>query len=202
MGTESVKKHGVCNRFRSMQLPCFYKDIWDAEINSELPCFAKPDNREDRYAVAVMNGVDLVPELKGFQSTLLQEKKSKSIFEKDKVQVIHLHGDHWIVAATIEATSYEVKVYDSVFDSADDHTTIVITNLFGSLAKTKTVKILKQSGASDCGLYAVANATALCFGKDPVILHFNQALMRLHLVQCMEQKTITPNRTMHDLAVY
>ena len=132
------------------------------------------------------------PNLKGFQSTLLQEKKSKSTFEKHKVQIIHSHGNHWIVAATIEATSYEVKVYDSAFDNVDNHTAIVITNLFGSLAKSKTVKIPKQSGTSDCGLYAIANATALCFGKDPAILYFNQALMRLHLVQCMEQKTITP----------
>ena len=47
------------------------------------------------------------------------------------------------------------------------YTTVVITNLFGSLAKSKTVKIPKESGASDCCLYAVANAAALCFGKDP-----------------------------------
>ena len=38
----------------------FYKDIWDAEIDSELPCFPEPDNREDCYAVAVMNSVDVV----------------------------------------------------------------------------------------------------------------------------------------------
>ena len=97
---------------------------------------------------------------------LLQEKKSKSTLEKDKVQIIHSHGDHWIVAATIEATLYEVKVYDSIFDSVDDHTTVIITNLFGSLAKSKTAKIPKQSGASNCHLYTIANATALCFGKD------------------------------------
>ena len=96
------------------------------------------------------------------------------------------------MAATIEATSYEVKVYDSVFDSVDDHIATVLTNLFGSLANFKSVKIPKQAGTSDCGLFAIANAAALCFGKNPAILHFNQALMRLHLVQCMEQKTITP----------
>ena len=37
-----------------------YKDIWDAEIDFEFPCFPEPDNREDCYAVAVMNGVDVV----------------------------------------------------------------------------------------------------------------------------------------------
>ena len=34
-----------------------YKDIWGAEISSELPCLSKPDNHEDRYAVAVMTNV-------------------------------------------------------------------------------------------------------------------------------------------------
>ena len=37
-----------------------YKDIWDAEIDSELPCLPEPDNREDRYTVAVMNGTNVV----------------------------------------------------------------------------------------------------------------------------------------------
>ena len=37
-----------------------YKDIWDAEIDSELPCSPEPNNREDRYAVAVMKGTTAV----------------------------------------------------------------------------------------------------------------------------------------------
>ena len=37
-----------------------YKDIWEAEIDSELPCSPEPDNREDHYAVTVMNGTDVV----------------------------------------------------------------------------------------------------------------------------------------------
>ena len=37
----------------------FYKDIWDAEIDSELSRFVVPDNREDGCAVAVMNGADV-----------------------------------------------------------------------------------------------------------------------------------------------
>ena len=34
-----------------------YKDIWEAAIDSDLP---EPDNREDRYAVAVMKSADVV----------------------------------------------------------------------------------------------------------------------------------------------
>ena len=131
------------------------------------------------------------PSVKGFQSTLLQDKRCKGIFEQDRVQIIHSCGNHWIVATTMEATSNDVKVYDSIFDDVDDHTALLINNLFGSLAKPKAVKIPKQLGINDCGLYAIANAAALCFGKDPATLYFNQSLMRLHLVQCLEQKRIT-----------
>lgn len=131
------------------------------------------------------------PSVKGFQSTLLQDKMSKGIFEQDKVQIIHSRGNHWIVATTMEATSNDVKVYDSIFDVVDDHTALLISNLFGSLAKPKVVKIPKQLNINDCGLYAIANAATLCFGKDPATLHFNQSLMKPDLVQCLEQKRIT-----------
>ena len=91
----------------------------------------------------------------------------------------------------MEATSNDVKVYDSIFDVVDDHTALLISNLFGYLAKPKAVKIPKQLGINDCGLYAIANVAALCFEKNPATLYFNQSLMRFHLVQCLEQKRIT-----------
>ena len=42
-----------------------------------------------------------------------------------------------------EATSNDVKIYDSIFDVVDDHTALLISNLFGSIAKPKAVKIPK-----------------------------------------------------------
>ena len=84
--------------------------------------------------------------MKGFQSTLLQDKKKKSNFEQDKVQIVHSHGNHWIVATSINASPGCVRVYDSVFDIVDDQTALLITNLFGSLAKPTAVVIPKQSG--------------------------------------------------------
>ena len=133
------------------------------------------------------------PGIKGFQSTLLQETRGKGTFYVNKVQIIHLHRNHWIVAAATETTSYDVKVYDSVYHVVDDHIALIISNIFESLAKPKSVAIPKQLGERECGLYAIAgaNAAALCFGKDPATLHFNQSLMRIHLVQCLEQKRIT-----------
>ena len=92
----------------------------------------------------------------------------------DKVQIIHSHGNHLIVAATTETTSYDVKFYDSVYDVVDDQTALLISNIFRSLAKPKSV-IPKQLGERECDLYAIANAAAFCFGKDPATVHFNQS---------------------------
>ena len=54
------------------------------------------------------------------------------------------------------------------------------------------VCIPKQSGIKDCGGYALANSTDLCFGMNPIDIIFKQDLMRLHLVQCMDNGTCTP----------
>ena len=75
-------------------------------------------------------------------------------------------------------------IYDFVFDVVDDHTALLISNIFGSLAKPTAVIIPKQLGEHECGLYVIANAVTFCFGKDSATLHFNQSLMRVHLVQC------------------
>ena len=58
-----------------------------------------------------------------------------------------------------------MKVYDSVFDAVDDHMSLLIRDLFGSLAKPTVVVIPKQLGANDCGLYAIVE-------NDPAALHF------------------------------
>ena len=42
----------------------------------------------------------------------------------------------------------------------------------------------------DCGLFAVANATALCIGDDPTSLVYNQDEMRDHLLSCLETETM------------
>ena len=56
----------------------------------------------------------------------------------------------------------------------------------------------KQIGAHDCGLFAIANATALANGVDPATLKFQQAKMRKHLTLCLENKKLTFPHTESD----
>ena len=54
------------------------------------------------------------------------------------------------------------------------------------------MNVQRQVSDSDCGLFAVANATAICNGMDPVYVMFDQAEMRSHLLSCLEHKLLTP----------
>jgi len=127
--------------------------------------------------------------MKGLCSTLLQGRKRHNVFEQNMVQIMHSRGNHWITATSANATTAnQVNIFDSMYDDIDEGTCNIISNVFGSAAVPCTVKIHKQSGADDCGLLAVANATSVCYGQDPAVMNFDQSLMRL---QCIDKKVIT-----------
>ena len=48
--------------------------------------------------------------------------------------------------------------------------------------------VQKQAGFADCGLFSIAFATALVFGKRPENYYFNQNEMRFHLLRCFEKR--------------
>ena len=49
-----------------------------------------------------------------------------------------------------------------------------------------------QNGTSDCGLYAIAFATAIAFGDDPASCLFDAQKMRQHLYYCLEAGKLEP----------
>ena len=46
----------------------------------------------------------------------------------------------------------------------------------------------KQPNLHDCGLFAIANAMAICNGQSPEGLSYNTKVMRKHLAGCLEDK--------------
>jgi len=136
--------------------------------------------------------------LNGFQSTLYQSKNIKWADEQiaNKVQIIHCRlRNHWIVATTVDCLKGIVKVYDSSFGSLDQDSKSIIQNLFAVDDAQLQIKLLKsqrQVGSTDCGLFSIANATAIAFGVNPGKLRLQQDSMRAHLVNCLKRKEITP----------
>jgi len=83
----------------------------------------------------------------------------------------------------------KVLVYDSLYDNVDAGTLSVIRGLFCPAAMLKIVEVHKQHGVADCGVFAVAFATAI---KQKLDVPFSQGLMHHHLVQCFEKSTCLP----------
>ena len=50
-----------------------------------------------------------------------------------------------------------------------------------------------QSGLNDCGCFAIACATALCYGQNPSRIHWTQSKMRQHLATCLTKSKLTPS---------
>ena len=114
------------------------------------------------------------PQLNGFGSTLLQGKElpvQSTDAVKNKVQIIHCDKrHHWIVATTVKCENGQVLVIDSLYKSIDDETKSTVCRLFQS-KEPPVIKVInpqRQKGSKDCGLFAIAFATAIAFDENPV----------------------------------
>ena len=85
-----------------------------------------------------------------------------------------------------------VDVYDSAPYSSS--TSKVLLKQVAAVAKcqdnmfeVRFIDVQVQEGTNDCGLFAIAFATALCNGVDPYSLSLDQKSMREHLLNCVEE---------------
>ena len=62
----------------------------------------------------------------------------------------------------------------------------------GKQITVQYVNVQYQKGSQDCGLFAIAFACGICFGKDPSSVKFVQSTMRQHLIEALEQGNILP----------
>lgn len=127
----------------------------------------------------------------GLQLTLTLHKATRvpAKCAKNFLQIMHCRNSHWIVASTI--LSYpKVTVYDSLYNSIDRNTTGILKQLFGPKVEVVINNDIKQIGVEDCGLFAIANCLCLAEDRSPP-RKFDQAKMRQHLVDCIENLNLT-----------
>jgi len=121
------------------------------------------------------------PNINGLQNSILQAKTQVN----SENQVVHCCGNHWILASTVHDDSpNRVIIYYSLYDNI---TLTVICGLFGPTAMPDIVKVQKQHGTADCGVFVIG---ANCF-KQELVASFNQGLMCHHLIQCLEEYLLT-----------
>ena len=80
-----------------------------------------------------------------------------------------------------------INVYDSMHLKATNSLKTIIANMTFSDKKAiskRNVHIQQQIGGSDCGLFAIANAIAVCHRKDLGTLLFNKKGNEEHLRKC------------------
>jgi hypothetical protein len=51
--------------------------------------------------------------------------------------------------------------------------------------------VAQQEGFEDCGLFALAFATAICYKKDVSMMNFDQGSMREHYKTCINNQLAT-----------
>ena len=106
----------------------------------------------------------------------------------NKLQIVHIRGNHWILVSNIICESGVVSVCDSLYESIDETTRRLILGMF-HVSSINLVESQKQEGIVDCGLFAIATTTSLAHGANPRV--YMQSQMRQHLVNCLESGLLT-----------
>ena len=138
----------------------------------------------------------------GFQPPCLGQTCAFDIQSGEFVQILHDGHGHWLTVSTIGAEDEaEVYVYDSMYPSVGTYTKKEVASILCTKKKAIKLKIMDvqmQAGGSDCGLFAVAFATALANGIPPGKFTFDQSKMRKHLYACLQKGRITMFPTMKE----
>ena len=64
----------------------------------------------------------------------------------------------------------------------------------------RVAAVQQQTNGTNCGLFAIANATSLLHGIDPETVTFNEYETREHLINCIEGKKLFPFPTANSIA--
>ena len=131
------------------------------------------------------------PANNGFRDTLTLEK-TRTPEQTPYIQILHVDNNHWIIVAA-NSPAGPVDVYDSLNTTQLSEKTLKVINRYdGSSCTVKLMNMQRQKGSKDCGLFAIATATSLCFGDDPRMILYSQDNLRPHLLDCLTAEEISP----------
>ena len=102
-----------------------------------------------------------------------------------QIHVLNKSDSHWFTISTIGCQAGVVNVFDSELKYTTDRNKEEIAALLNTNEDTIILQYMSvqlQSGTSDCCLFALCFATALCMGTNPTACTFNQALLRQHFL--------------------
>jgi uncharacterized protein YbaR (Trm112 family) len=129
------------------------------------------------------------PSINGWQTPQLGKGYNFTCKTSPFIQILHVHGNHWIVASTINCKEGEVNIYDSLYSYIHQDTKLQICSIVRpnvSHITFRSINFQRQTNSKDCGLFAITVATELVLGRDPARSYWQPKSMRDHLINCLE----------------
>lgn len=127
--------------------------------------------------------------LSGFQSPQYGRGYRFKTVSRHFVQILNvMHGSHWIMVSNINCDSNHINVYDSAYAFINMDTKLQIcSSVRPSCFNPANAKIQCQPNTFDCGVFSIATATELAFGRDPCLCYWDTTQMRSLLMKCLKQ---------------
>ncbi|XP_031565267.1 uncharacterized protein LOC116300529 [Actinia tenebrosa] len=127
----------------------------------------------------------------GFQRPTLAPVRQFSVVTGDFIQIVHLNNNHWACLTSIGRLPGYVNLLDSMTSPISQEIIEFTKNLLGPNFKNIThIPVQQQQNGSDCGVFAIAYATCLAYGKTPVV-KFIIPRTRPHLLSCLKAGHLT-----------
>ena len=142
------------------------------------------------------------PQFGGLKDPIIQlSAKSQISLPPGSLQILHVHGNHWITVSTC-GNGHDIVVYDSKYHFLDTATETLLAKLMLTqcdIIKVHIASVNKQSGDSDCGIFSAAYCTSLAYEQNPSHggVVYDQSIMRQHLIKCLEEKKMVPFPQIH-----
>ena len=139
---------------------------------------------------------------KGLQPSVYSQTVDKLNEASEGEECIQIHYTdefHWVTSATI-GTVRSAKA--NIFDSKQTFRATLPPSLECQLAQMYSCNrdqltvelspVQQQIGCSDCGLFPIAFAVEVAFGRNPCVISYDQKRMRQHIHSCFEKSKLTP----------
>jgi hypothetical protein len=171
-----------------MKRPCYKLETSD-EANILNPSYMLTDRE-------IMIGQNLLrkqfPTMNGLMSTTLGPIGQFDVMRGDFVQILHNGSLHWVCVSNVTRRSSSVNLSDSMFygsiaTSIKEQIASMLHEVDNDEIEILVQPVQQQTNSTDCGVFALAFATAVCFGYEVSHCSFDVVKMRSHLWKCMKE---------------
>lgn len=139
----------------------------------------------------------------GWQST--QCSKREGLFtivpqSSPFIQLLHTGSCHWLTTSNVnirDGGCYRdvIGIYDSgqpsTVHSEITRSVCAFYKCPSDVLRFDIMNVMAQPNSYDCGIHAIAYATELSYGFDPVVCDWDVQNMRQHLLYCFKSGTLT-----------